>query len=66
MQEALTGTWMTRTWTLRLSRLSYAHAPKNDAIRGCDPYFKITVGGVERKTSVKKNACEGVWPLKDD
>jgi|LauGreSuBDMM15SN_2_FD.fasta_scaffold529849_1 hypothetical protein len=52
-----------RTWTLRLSRLSYAHAPKTDAIRGCDPYFKITVGGVERKTSVKQNAHEGVYSV---
>eukprot|EP00802_Teleaulax_amphioxeia_P006005 Tamp_06009.p1 GENE.Tamp_06009~~Tamp_06009.p1 ORF type:complete len:805 (+),score=141.27 Tamp_06009:237-2417(+) len=49
------------TWTLVVSRLSVAHLPKMDKMGKCDPYLKVSVGGYERKTTVKKNTYEGSW-----
>jgi len=32
-----------------------------DKMGKCDPYLKVSVGGYERKTTVKKNTYEGSW-----
>ena len=52
---------MTGAWTLRVSRMAAIHVPKMDIVGKCDPYVKVAVGGVERKTCKVKNACQAQW-----
>jgi len=52
---------LTSRWTLGMSCMSAEHVPTMDVVGTCEPYLKVTVGGVERKTSKLKNARQAEW-----